>query len=53
MLADFCGRRTLTDSRDVGHARRGCSHASVFHRDNEVTDPVGFEEYRKQVPATL
>jgi uncharacterized protein (DUF1330 family) len=27
--------------------------AAYFIVDNEVTDPAGFEEYRKQVPATL
>jgi uncharacterized protein (DUF1330 family) len=26
---------------------------AYFIVDNEVTDPAGFEEYRKQVPATL
>lgn len=27
--------------------------SAYFIVDNEVTDPAGFEEYRKQVPATL
>ena len=26
---------------------------AYFIVDNDVTDPAGFEEYRKQVPATL
>jgi len=26
---------------------------AYFIVDNEVTDPAGFEEYRKQVPATV
>ena len=26
---------------------------AYFIVDNEVTDPAGFEEYRKQVPSTL
>ena len=27
--------------------------AAYFIVDNEVTDPAGFEEYRKQVPGTV
>jgi uncharacterized protein (DUF1330 family) len=27
--------------------------SAYFIVDNEVTDPAGFEEYRKQVPATV
>ena len=26
---------------------------AYFIIDNEVTDPVGFEEYRKEVPVTV
>jgi uncharacterized protein (DUF1330 family) len=31
----------------------GSAMPAYFIVDNEVTDPAGFEEYRKQVPTTL
>jgi uncharacterized protein (DUF1330 family) len=54
LRADLLFLNVRTTSSDVGHALRGGLRMPAYLIvENEVTDPAGFEEYRKQVPGTV